>query len=125
MPTYEYICETCNIPFERVLPVSRCDEPQTCDCGGLGRKQISMPSFVLKGDDWTSKNLRVRGQMADKNRRLDQKQTEQKREQPGVKLVPNVDGERVDSWSEAKKLAADKGKNVESYDAKIREESAK
>lgn len=126
MPTYEYVCTSCDAPFERFLSISKCDDPQTCEvCGSPGRKVISMPSFILKGDDWTSKNLRVKGQMAEKNRRLDQKQNERKREAPGVKLAPNVDGERTDSWSEAQKLAASKGKDTGSYNAKIREETAK
>jgi putative FmdB family regulatory protein len=126
MPTYEYACSGCDATFERFLSISKCDDPQTCEfCGAPGRKLISMPNFILKGDDWTSKNLRVKGQMEEKNRRLDQKQNERKREAPGVKLMPNVGGEQVDSWSEAKKLAASKGKNPESYDAKIREEIAK
>jgi hypothetical protein len=84
-----------------------------------------MPNVIFKGDGWVSKNLRVAGQMADKNKRLDQKQNERKREAPGVKLAPNVDGERVGSWSEAKKLAESQGKDGSTYNAKIREEIAK
>jgi putative FmdB family regulatory protein len=126
MPTYEYTCEKCGEPFERFMSMSHSDDPQTCEaCGGPGKKTISMPSFILKGDDWTSKNLRVAGQMAEKNKRLDQKQNERKREAPGMRLAPNVDGERVGSWSEAQKLAASKGKDTESYVPKIREEIAK
>lgn len=125
MPTYTYECSVCGAPFERVLHMSESEDPQTCDCGGPGRKTISMPNVIFKGDGWVSKNLRVAGQMTEKNRRLDHKQAERKREAPGISLAPNVDGDRVDTWSEAKKLAESKGKNAESYDAKIREESAK
>lgn len=107
------------------MSISRCDEPQSCEaCGAPGKKTISMPNFILKGDGWVGKNLKIAGQMAAKNRVLDQKQEERKRN-PAVRLAPNVDGERVDSWSDAQKLAASKGKNTESYDAKVREEKAK
>ena len=125
MPTYTYECQDCHAEFERVLPMSQSDDPQTCECGGQGRKTISMPNVIFKGDGWVDKNLRVAGQMADKNKRLVQKQNERKREAPGVRLAPNVDGEQVGSWSEAQKLAASKGKNTESYVPKIREEIAK
>jgi putative FmdB family regulatory protein len=125
MPTYTYECSVCGEPFERVLHMSESDEPQTCQCGGLGKKTISMPNVIFKGDGWVSKNLRVAGQMAEKNRRLDQKQAERKREAPGVRLAPNVEGERVDSWSDAKKLAESKGKDGSTYDPMIRKEIAK
>jgi putative FmdB family regulatory protein len=125
MPTYTYECETCGEGFERILPMSDSDVPQTCDCGGKGKRTISMPNVIFKGDGWVSKNLRVAGQMAEKNRRLDQKQAERKREAPGVRLAPNVEGERVGSWSEAKKLAESKGKDGSTYEPMIRKEIAK
>jgi len=86
------------------------------------KKLISLPNFILKGDDWVGKNLRIKSQMAERNRKASIRQEQLKREAPGVRLAPNVEGERVDSWSEAKKLAASKGKDTTSYDAKIREE---
>jgi hypothetical protein len=108
------------------MSITRCDDPQYCDgCGSLGKKTLFLPNFILKGDGWTGKNIKVAGQMAAKNRVLDKKQDERKRDAPGVRLAPNVDGERVDSWADAQKLAASKGKNTESYDAKVREEKAK
>lgn len=126
MPTYTYVCTECRDPFERFMSITRCDDPQYCEeCGSLGKKTISMPNFILKGDGWTGKNIKVAGQMAAKNRTLDKKQDERKRDAPGVRLAPNVDGERADSWADAQKLAASKGKNTESYDAKVREEKAK
>lgn len=126
MPTYTYVCTSCESPFERFLSITRCDEAQSCEsCGAPGRKTISMPNFILKGDGWTGKNIKVAGQMAAKNRILDKKQEERKRDAPGVRLAPNVDGERVENWADAQKLAASKGKNTESYDAKVREEKAK
>lgn len=125
MPTYTYVCTSCETPFERFMSMSRSDEPQACEaCGAPGKKTISMPNFILKGDGWPGKNFKIKGQMEAKNRVLDQKQEERKRN-PAVRLAPNVDGERVDSWSDAQKLAASKGKNTESYDAKVREEKAK
>ena len=124
MPIYAYQCEVCSFSFERVLSLKDYDQPQTCDCGGSAKKLVTPISFVLKGDGWPGKNLRIKNQMAQKNAGLDRKMNEMKKDQPLVKLAPNVDGERVDSWSEAKKLAASKGKNVATYDKHIAKEKA-
>jgi hypothetical protein len=86
---------------------------------------LSSVGFILKGDGWVGKANKIKGQMAEKNRRLDARQAERKRDSQGVTLAPNVDGERVGSWSEAQKLAASKGKNVESYTPKVRAEQSK
>jgi hypothetical protein len=57
--------------------------------------------------------------MAAKNRRLDAKQ----RERPSpVTLAPNVGGEQTDTWAEAQKLAASKGKDTTSYEPLVTKE---
>lgn len=125
MPTYEYRCESCAHEFERVLRMSECSDPQACpECGtSPATKRVSAGAgFILSGDGWTGKNIRVANQMAEKNRRLDAKQNEMKRDAPSVTLAPNVDGERVGSWAEAQKLAASKGKDASTYDSVVRKE---
>ena len=126
MPTYSYSCESCGNEFEMSRPMAECSNPQPCtECGGNGKRTISATNFILKGDDWPGKNIKIKGQMELKNRMLDKRQTERKREAPGIQLAPNVGGERVESWSEAKSLAESQGKNTDSYNAKIREEKTK
>jgi putative FmdB family regulatory protein len=125
MPTYDYECPACKAAFERHLPLDRYDEPQACECGSTAKKVISSVGFILKGDSWPSKNIRVSGQMATKNKRLTVKQNERQREQPAVTLAPNVNGERVGTWSDAQKLAASKGLNAQSYTPNVRKEQAK
>lgn len=125
MPNYSYRCPECSLEFERRLPLAEYNHPQTCDCGATATKLIVMPGFILAGDDWVGKNLKINGQMAERQRRAQKRQDELKRDGPGVSLVPNVDGERVGSWSEAQKLAASKGKNTASFEAKVREEKTK
>jgi putative FmdB family regulatory protein len=127
VPTYEYRCESCSHEFERLLRMSQCDEPQACpECGTTpAKKKVSFGAgFILSGDGWTGKNIRIAGQMAHKNRRLDSRQDSLKRDAPSVTLAPNVDGERVGSWAEAQKLAASKGKDASSYDTVVRKERA-
>ena len=55
MPIYEYECNHCNYWTDMILPVSRCDEEQTCKrCGASLKKLISMPAKTasLWGVDW-------------------------------------------------------------------------
>ena len=117
MPIYTYHCDPCELDFEKFLPMSQYADPQNCpECEAIARKTVAPTNFTLKGDDWVSKAGRVKKQMEAKNRRLDAKQNEFKQDAPGIKLVPNVGGERVDSWKEAGKLAASQGKDSSGYD---------
>jgi hypothetical protein len=66
--------------------------------------------------------MKIKQQMREKNRRLTAKGKVKLKDAPALTLAPNVGGERVDSWSDAKKLATSKGRDTAAYDAKIREE---
>ena len=126
MPTYAYRCESCDEEFDKSLPVSRYQDPQECpNCGKSPAKKIITggSGFILKGDGWAGKNFRVKNQMREKNRRLDAKQNDRRNQaDASVRLAPNVGGERVESWSEASKLAKSKGKDTSGYDARARQE---
>jgi putative FmdB family regulatory protein len=126
MPVYEYRCTSCEILSERVLSIKDCNNSQACgSCGSPLERLISANlGMVLKGDGWPGKAMKVNGQMARKNRRLDAKSEERRRDAPGVKLVPNVNGEQVNSWSEAKSLAGSLGKDTSSYDPLVQKEKA-
>lgn len=125
MPVYAYKCPACDCAFDRMLALKDYKAPQKCpSCGSLADKRVTPVGFVLKGDGWAGKNIKIKNQMAKKNQRLDSKMNEMKRDQPVVKLAPNVGGERVGSWSEAKKLAASKGKNTATYDKYVAKEKS-
>ncbi len=101
--------------------MSRSSDPQSCTgCGhSPAKKMISGGAgFILSGDDWAGKNIRIKNQMAKKNERLEAKRNDH----PTVTLAPNVGGERVDSWSEASKLAASQGKDTTGYDMRAKKE---
>jgi putative FmdB family regulatory protein len=115
MPIYGYTCPACAYTFDRRLPISQCDDPQPCpQCGATTKKQITVPNFNLVGDDWPGKANRINSQMAEKNKRLSVRQAEN--HGPTPRLVPNVEGERTESWSDAAKLAKDKGKDTGGYE---------
>jgi putative FmdB family regulatory protein len=119
MPTYAYRCDACELNFDKILSISRYQEPQDCpDCGaGPAKKLVTKPNFILRGDGWAGKNNRIAGQMRKKNQRLDAKQDARRKDGAGrVKLAPNVNGERVGSWSEASRLAKSKGKDTSGYE---------
>ena len=127
MPTYAYRCDDCDVTFEVFKAMSDSDIPEACPgCEGETRK---VPNWggntILKGDDWTSKNNRVAGQMAKKRQGLRVKEEEAKREGRVPSLVPNVEGEQCENWTDAKKLAKSKGKNTSGHDKFIAKEKAK
>jgi putative FmdB family regulatory protein len=128
MPTYTYECKDCGEPFEKILKLAQYKDPQDCPfCNSANTiKTITgAPGMILKGDGWSGKNLRIKRQMQEKNKRLAAKEREYKGDGMIPSLAPNVGGERVDSWSEAKKLAADKGKDTSGYDRYIQKEKSK
>lgn len=121
MPTYSYRC-LCGETFEKNVARSECTQPQPCQCGESAKRVVGQVAFVQKGDGWVGKNMKIKRQMKAKNARLSARGKEKLRDAPAMTLAPNVDGERVDSWSEAKKLAASQGKATDTYDAKIQQE---
>ena len=125
MPVYSYHCGKCDLDFDQLLPMSQYKDPQPCEeCGEEAQRVIKPVNFNLPGDDWASKNGRLQQQMKAKNDRLVIKQNEKKRDGPGVRLVPNVGGERVESWGDAKKLAESQGKSGGTYEQHIKKEQA-
>jgi len=127
MPIYAYRCDACEHDFDVRKPMAESSTPEECPlCGGDTRKVFLPVGTIFKGDGWESKNTRVSRQMREKNRRLGAKQEERVKDGgvPGGKLVPNVGGERVDSWGEAKKLAASQGKDTSGYEQMERKEKS-
>jgi hypothetical protein len=107
-------------------PLSQCSDPYACpDCEKPTKKLVTQVGVIFKGDGWASKNGRVARQMREKNRRLAGKEDEMRREAPGMALVPNVGGERVESWSDATRLAKSKGKQTGGYEKLARKEKQK
>ena len=125
MPTYTYRCKKCDHPFEKILPLSQYKDPQDCpSCASPDTyRTIVGVNFVLKGDDWAGKSIKINRQMKKKNERVRRRMEARMKDDTSMPtLVPNVGGEEVDTWSEAKKLAASKGQETSSYDKYVRAE---
>lgn len=124
MPSYVYKCNGCLCEFIVTKKMSESSRPEVCaEClSGDTNKIPAMPQVLFKGDSWGDKNSRIKKQMSEKNKRLDTISNERKHDAPMSTLVPNVDGERVDSWAEAQKLAESKGKVSETYAQMVQKE---
>ena len=125
MPTYSYECQDCEADFERILPLAEYKAPQTCDCGSDNtQKLITAVGLNFPGDGWASKNGRIQRQMVEKNKKLAKKEKDYKRSGRIPTLVPTVNGEQTESWSDATKLAKDKGKDTTGYEKFARKEKS-
>lgn len=124
MPSYNYECPDCAESFERFLSIQDRDSVVECPvCGTVSEKRVAgTVGGVLKGDGWPGKNIRCRADMSARRERVGRKEEQIRRDGPMLRLAPNVDGEEVDSWSEAQRLAASKGKDTALYADKARQE---
>lgn len=126
MPIYSYQCQVCSHAFDKMLSLSQYKDPQACEkCGGETKKMVTAVNINFSGDGWATKNNRIAGQMRRKNARLKAKENERKRDSPGMTLAPNVGGERVNSWSDAAKLAKSQGKDTSGYQKLAQKEKSK
>ena len=124
---YDYECKGCEIEYRCNIPMDDYKIPQPCPECGLENPKLFRPTtnMIFKGDGWSTKNERIKAQMRKKNQKLDARQNEMKRDtKVGGRLVPNVDGERVDSWAEASKLAKSQGKSEQTYAPLVAKEKA-
>lgn len=119
MPTYDYICRKCENTVEIVHsikedPVIVCEE-----CPDQVMERLishNFGGFVIKGESPSKVNKEM-GIRRHKNADLGVRQLE--RYGSGPQIVPNVGGEEVSSWSDAAKLAKDKGLRTETYEPLI------
>lgn len=125
MPTYEYKCSNCGKIAEIAHSIKENPEffCRNCDTKEPLTRLISFnkSGFVIKGGSeaihWKEKRQRI------KNRtKLGVKQIERYGTEGGSRLKPNVGGVEVESWSDAAKIAKDKGLNTDSYKGMVEKE---
>lgn len=121
MPTYDFKCKECGEMKDFIFRISEVDlQSPVCDCGGFMIKTF-IPSkwegqMVLKGDGWPGKTIKENAYRINRSAEMGRRQRDAYSKPT---LAPNVDGERVDNWEDAKKLAKDKGHNTDNFDAKV------
>lgn len=126
MPTYDYKCPDCGHIDEVIHSIKQSPSVECSRCKKSG-KSISMMrlispnvgGFIFK--TWTPALSHKRSQeQMRKRKKLGTRQLD--RYGSGPKIKPNVGGIETESWSDAKKLAKEKGLNTSSYDAAIARE---
>lgn len=49
MPLYEFVCQACGKPFEKLLSFSLADQPQTCPSCGDTHSRRKLSTFAVGG----------------------------------------------------------------------------
>jgi putative FmdB family regulatory protein len=121
MPVYEYKCERCQAQQEAVHGVGE-TPAVACACGQVMQRQtVNALRVNYKGWDWVTKNQREDEYRQRRSARMQKKMLER----PTDKLVPNVNGEILDNWTDAQKYAQEKGYASASYETQVRKERKK
>lgn len=124
MPVYCFKCSVCGHEFDTILSIKDRMVDQPClTCGGKTEKMITKVNFNLVGDNWPSKAYRIKEQGLKRREVMTKRMETRIKDQPLATLVPNVGGEETGSWSEARKLAASKGKDSSSYQSMVDKET--
>ena len=124
MPIYNYFCEKCDKTFDEMLKVADYQTPQPCpSCKELAPRMLEAPGLNFPGDGWMTKNLRVEKQMRENRNRVGRRSNQRKLDGALPSMVPNVGGEETKTWSEAARLAQDKGLDPTGYVEKALEKT--
>ena len=71
MPTYDYQCTKCTSVQEEFHGISGEHQISCKACGSLCKKIFSLGcGFILKGDNWPSKEIKLKSQMMKKNSKM-------------------------------------------------------
>jgi putative FmdB family regulatory protein len=120
---YDYKCIECGKVEEQYHGMNETPEIKCSVCGNPMTRifTLNRTGFIIRGEA-PSKVVKEKRYRQKHNADLSVKQVE--RYGTGPKPVPNVGGQEVGSWSDAAKLAKDKGLNTASYEPMIQKEKS-
>jgi len=119
--TYDFKCDSCGTIHDEWLGMSASEtaRPPCPECGGPTHKVFIPSNFqgqvCFKGE-WDGKLER---ETKYRKKRSEDMAKKQRDNVMLPSLVPNVNGERTESWADAKMLAKDKGLDTTNYDTKV------
>lgn len=118
---YDYKCTKCGKIEEQYHGMKESPEFKCSACGEPSERifTINRTGFIIRGEA-PSKVFREKNYRQKRNADLGVRQLE--RYGSGPQVVPNVGGEEVGSWSEASRLAKDKGLRTDTYEPLINKE---
>jgi len=119
MPIYEFKCTTCKEKMDEIHPMDAIPDSVSCLCGKSAVRIISPVMFSLKGEGWSGKDFKENSYRKKRYKEMGVRQTKTHSENT-PQLIPNVDGERCDSWEDAAMLAKSKGKDTSGFKSKAR-----
>ena len=130
MPTYDYLCSTCNKHTQLIRKITDISPAMCPTCAAQMQVVIlSAPSVNLKNfNGWPDKASKFNREMLKRNEEAGKAQaTSHKAAAMMPNLVDPTTNETIqlDSWKDAKKLAGEKGLDVNSYDQQIAKEEAR
>ncbi len=116
MPTYDYRCISCKKEKEVFHSIKE-DPEILCDCGSkMTRMLPKSVSFVLKGLNWSGKNLKEKSYRKQRRKEIGKKMIEN---HDIPQIQPNYKGEVCSNWKEAERLAKADGLNTAEYEKKV------
>ena len=116
MPTYDYKCPDCGTVKELFHGIK--ETPTfSCICGSEMKKMISKNvNFVLKGANWSGKNIKEKGYRLRRRKEIGKKMVENHNI---PQIQPNYKGEVCNSWKEAEQLALANGADINTYQKQV------
>jgi hypothetical protein len=93
-----------------------------CECEKLMTRGIIENITGVDAGFTAAKIIKQKKYQDKRNAELDVRKVERYGSNGGMSLKPNFEGQRLDSWQDAKKLAAEQGKSTKGYDRLIESE---
>jgi len=120
MPIYMFKCVECEKSQEEIHKIENIPDLMPChSCGGEAKRTLSQVSVQLKGYGFPGRDMKEKKYRTGRHAEMGRRQRES--HAVSSKVTPNVGGELCDSWSDAAKLAKEKGKDAASYERKAAE----
>lgn len=106
MPTYEYVCRSCEHRFEQWQKMT--DDPlQICpECGGHVRRVLYPAGIVFKGSGFYSTDHSASGSVGSNNGHDHKREEDQKHEEKAVAATTNANSDGSSSASAANTTGA-------------------
>lgn len=91
MSTYEYSCKTCGFVQEEVHSIMSSPEIKCNVCGNQCEKLFTpTTNFILKGNDWPSRDFRMKSEMTKKNIKMKSKMVDRENSGEGVTKMADL-----------------------------------
>jgi putative FmdB family regulatory protein len=96
MPTYNYVCTKCENIQEKMHSFSVNPEVLCELCNNICEKQFSpSTNFVLKGNNWPSKDFKMKKDMSNKNEKMKIKMNDREKSGEAVTTLGQIKNKKI------------------------------